>query len=387
MDEETKKIEEQTKQVAAALAPVIEKTIEAKLEESTEESKKTLEALQKDIAEVKKMSKKNADPQGLEKVWTFFKTYFECKRTGDFSAMKAVNEWTDSEWGYLVPREFWKELIRVAELTGLTRKLAAKFPMTSKEMDISTLATGATAYVVWEALAITESTLAFGQKILISRKFAVLIKNTPEVADDNWTNEPLATLIAKLAWEAIAELEDAQMMTGAGTGLNQSWIMVDAWVTVVTMAATKTSFEDVTYWDLVDLKHAVKMKYKSKSAWKVAWVMSEDIFAIVEKIVDTTGQPIIKERANLPDNFTLMGYPVEISEVMPAISDDAVSTKFMAFGAFKYFAFGDRQKISLEQGYSSWDFEKDIKSVKVKERVAGIILIGAAFATLKTAAA
>ena len=146
--------------------------------------------------------------------------------------------------------------------------------------------------------------------------------------------------------------------------------MVDAGVTVVTMAATNTSFEDITYGNIVDMKHAVKLKYKKKSKGKNAWVMSEDIFANIEKIVDTTGHPIIKERANDPDNYTLMGYPIEISEVMPGTADDAVSTKFLCFGAFRFFALGDRRSITSETGYSSGDFEKDIKSMKVTERVA-----------------
>ena len=88
-----------------------------------------------------------------------------------------------------------------------------------------------------------------------------------------------------------------------------------------------------------------------------------------------------------PDTYTLFGYPVELTEVMPDDTDDAVSTEFLSFGAFAFFAFGDRKQISTEVGYASGDFEKQIKSQLISERVAGVNLIPAAFAVLKTAAA
>lgn len=374
---------------AKAIAAKLGKTIEDKIDESTQEFKDTVKELQNDIAKVKTSLKaKDEDgADGRKKVGEFFRTYVKCIKSGDFAAMKTLNEWTDADGGYAVPVEFHKELIRVAELSGTARKLATIIPMGTDTKDITTLESGATAFVVGEQAAITASTPQFGRKVLNARKFAVLVKSTLELIDDNMLSEDITTLVANLAGEALAELEDDQMINGDGTGLNQTGILVDANVNVVTMSAGNTSFEDVTYQNLVDVKHGTKMKYKKKSRGKNAWLMSEDVFANIEKIVDTTGQPVIKERANDPDNFTLMGYPIEINEKMPGTPEDAVDTKFLVFGSFRYYAMGDRKSITTETGYASGDFEKDIKSQKVTERVAGVITIPEAFTVLKTAAA
>ena len=378
--------EAQTKALAKNIAPVIEATVKNEIEESQKGFKETLDALATDIAEVKTLSKKGQDESGMKKVGTFFKTYLKAIKSGDFAEMKTMNETTAVDGGYAVPVEFHKELIRVAGLSGLARKLCTIIPMGTDTKDITTLESGAIAYVVGEDSAITASTPQFGRKILNARKFAVLVKSTQELIDDNMTSEEVATLVAKLAGEALAELEDTQIFTGTGVGLNMTGILVDANVVVVTMGAGKTSFEDITYQNLVDMLHAVKMKYKIKGKGKNAWSMSEDVFANIMKIVDTTGQPVMKISANDPEKFTLLGYPVEFTEVLPDNTDDAVSTKFLVFGAFKYFALGDRKSITSERGYSSGDFEKDTSSFKVTERVAGVITIPEAFSVLKTAA-
>jgi HK97 family phage major capsid protein len=160
--------------------------------------------------------------------------------------------------------------------------------MSTDTKNVTTLSSGATAYIVGETSAVTASTPQFGQKVLNARKFAVLIKGTQELIDDNMSDEEVMTLVAKLAAESLAELEDAQVLTGAGTGSNMTGITVDANVNVVTMGTGDTSFADVTYAYLVAVKNAVKAKYKKASKGKIAWVMSQDIFNHIESIVDTT---------------------------------------------------------------------------------------------------
>ena len=373
------------KEVAKELAPMLETSIKETVEENTKEFSETMEELKKDIAEVKTMSKKVAggdEKEARQRVWKLFRSFLK----GDYAEVKTLSEGTDADGGYLVPEEFHKEVVRVAEISGFARKYCSIFGMSTDTKNVTTLSSGATAYIVGETSAVTASTPQFGQKVLNARKFAVLIKGTQELIDDNMSDEEVMTLVAKLAAESLAELEDAQVLTGAGTGSNMTGITVDANVNVVTMGTGDTSFADVTYAYLVAVKNAVKAKYKKASKGKIAWVMSQDIFNHIESIVDTTWRPIMRESVTTPDTFTLFGYPVELNEQMPDDTDDAVSTKFLAFGAFAFFALWDRKQITAEMGYASGDFEKQIKSQLVSERVAGVNLIPDAFAVLKTAA-
>ena len=374
------------KEIARELAPAIETAVKEHSEASQKEFKETLESLQKDIAEVKTLSKKvsNADgKEAREKLWKFFRAFAK----GNFEEVKTLSEWTDADGWYLVPTEFHAEVIRVAELTWFARKYCSIYGMGTDSKNITTLATGAVAYIVWESAAVTASSPTFGQKVLNARKFACLIKSTQELIDDNMTNEQVTTLVAKLAAEALAELEDAQVLTGAGTGLNMLWILADTNVNIVTMGTGDTSFADVNYGYLLSVKNAVKSKYKKAGKGTIAWAMSQDVFNHIESIVDTTGRPIMRESMTTPDTYTLFWYPVELTEVMPDDSDDAVSTKFLAFWVFAFFAMWDRKQISVDVGYASGDFEKQIKSQLIAERVAWVNLIPDAFAVLKTAAA
>lgn len=373
------------KEVAKELAPMLETSIKETVEAETKAANQVIDELKKDIAEMKELSKKAGGAMGKE---AFAKTgqFFKAMAKGDFAEMKVLSEGTDADGGYLVHPEFHKEVVRVAELTGFARKYSSVLPMGSDSKNVTTLSSGATAYVVGEGSTITGSTPQFGQKVLNARKFAALVASYQELIDDNSTDEEVATLVAKLCAEALSELEDAQVLTGAGTGLNMTGITVDANVNVVTMGTGDTSFADVTYAYLLSVKNAVKAKYKKASKGKVAFAMSQDVFNHIEGLTDTTGRPLFRESMTTPDTYTLFGYPVEITEVMPDDSDDAVSTKFLAFGAFAFFAMWDRKQITTEVGYASGGFEKDEKSFKVTERVAGVNLIPDAFAVLKTAA-
>lgn len=357
------------KEIVKELSPAVSEIVKEELSEGTKEFKQTLESLEKDVAEVKTLSKKVSqadEKEARENVGKFFRAFIK----GNFEEVKTLSAGTDADGGYLAPAEFHKEVVRVAELSGFARKYCSIFGMNTGEKDVTDLATGATAYIVGEKGAITASSPTFGQKILNARKFAVLIKNTQELIDDNMSNEEVMTLVAKLAAEALQELEDAQVLTGSGTGLNMTGVLVDAGVNVVSMGAGKTSFADIEYKDLVSLKNSVKMKYKKASKGKIAWPMSQDVFNHIESMTDSQGRPLMRESMTSPDTYTLLGYPVELTEVMPDDSDDAANTKFLAFGAFAFYAVGDRKRITVETGYASGDFEKDIKSQKVTERVA-----------------
>lgn len=371
------------KKVAQELAPMLETSIKESVEAETKEFGKTLEELKKDVAEAKLLTKKVSGTEGKEARERCGKL-FRALLAEDFAQVKVLSEGTAADGGYLVPTEFHREVIRVAELSGFARKYCSIFPMGTDSKDVTTLASGATAYIVWEKAAISESTPQFGTKVLNARKFAVLIKQTHELIDDNMTDEEVLVLVAKLSAESLAELEDAQVLTGSGAGLNMTGVLVDANVNVVTMGAGDTSFQDIDYAYLVSVKNAVPMKYKK--AGKAVWAFSQDIFNHIEQLVDTTGRPLFRESMTTPDTYTLLGYPVEITEVMPDDADDAISTKFLAFGVFDFFALWDRKTITTEMGYASWDFEKQIKSQIVSERIAGTILIPEAFAVLKTAA-
>lgn len=372
------------KALEESLPAAVETVVSEKMKEVTEGLKASNEDIKKQLEDISVQAKfaaaKDGEyaPETVSRIGKFWKAFAK----QDFATVKTLSEGTDSAGGYLVPTEFHKEVIRVANISGIARRLCRIIPMGTDSKDITTLTGTVTTYIVGENSSITASDPAFGRKVLTARKFAGLVHGTAELIDDNMSDQEVFTLVAELVGEALAELEDSQVLTGSGSGLNMTGVLSDTGVNLVTMASTKTSFADVTYDNLVDMVNAVNVKYKRGR--NARWFMSQAAKAYIEKIKDTTGRPIFHNTDN-PELVMLLGYPVELSDAMPSTS--AAGTKFIAFGDLKFFALGDRKAITAEEGYVSGNFEKDVKSLKIIERVAGTFLIPESFSVLKTAAA
>lgn len=289
---------------------------------------------------------------------------------------------SDTNGQYLVPDEFHKTVVMELDKVSIARKYCRIIPMSSNAKDVPTLTGSITAYVVGGGSAITASDPTFGNAQLMARKFAVLVHAWNELIDDNMSDMEIFDLIVELTSEAFAILEDTQVLTGAGTGNNFEGILTNASTNVVTMATGRDTFAELIYDDLIDMVSAVAMKYKRGK--KPIWVMSQYVFGIIWKLKDDQNRPLLSSSPVNPLQYTLLGFDVEVTDVMP--SSTAVSTKFLIFGDLRYYAFGDRKAMTAEEGYHDDQFGKDIKSLRIIERVAGKILIPTAFSVLKTAA-
>jgi HK97 family phage major capsid protein len=121
---------------------------------------------------------------------------------------------------------------------------------------------------------------------LIAYKATALISATNELIDDNMTDQEIWTLMAELIAEKIAEFEDTNVLASS---TKFTALLADSNVNVVTMANTKDSFADITYDNLIDLVRSVDMKYKKGQP---RFFMHQDVIKYIEKLKDTTGQPI-----------------------------------------------------------------------------------------------
>jgi HK97 family phage major capsid protein len=216
---------------------------------------------------------------------------------------------------------------------------------------------------------------------LVAYKATALISATNELIDDNMTDQEVWTLMAELIAEKIAEFEDTNVLASS---TKFTALLADTTVNVVTMANTKDSFADITYDNLIDLERSIPTKYKNGN---VTYFMHQDIIKYVEKLKDTTGQPIFYATRSLTDGQIknqLLGRPLELTEVMPDDTDDGDLTPFILLGDLKFRAFGDRKQLSMSAGYLSGNREKDIQSLKANVRIAGKVIFAEAFAVLKT---
>jgi len=127
-----------------------------------------------DISKAQKFGEETSKKDLHQKTSMFFKALVK----KDFGAMQKaafLNETTDAEGGYMVPTEFSREVIRVANNVGFIRKYARIIPMSTDTKDITKLISGVTVYWTAEGAAYTGSKPAFGQVKLICNKLTALV--------------------------------------------------------------------------------------------------------------------------------------------------------------------------------------------------------------------
>ena len=384
------------KEIVKSLQETVEKTlpeavnvvVTEKMKSLTDDMETKHKDIQKqleDISKAQKFGEETSKKDLHQKTSMFFKALVK----KDFGAMQKaafLNEATDSEGGYMVPNEFAREVIKVANNVGFIRKYARIIPMSTDKKDITKLISGVTVYWTAEGVAYTGSKPAFGTIQLICNKLTALVSGTNELIDDNQTDEEIFNLVRDLIGEAMAEFEDNQSLNGNGTSPNFPGILhTSSSVPTKAFGTGRTKMENVTYKDLVDIKNAVPKKYLKNNRNKIAWAMSQEMYSAIEALSDSQGRPLIKQSIRSDaEEETLFSYPIEIVGSFP--NTNSANQVVLAFGNFQYYLLGDRKEITFEMGYATGGFETDVQSLKANERIAGKIAFTDAFVVGKTAA-
>ena len=296
-----------------------------------------------------------------------------------FKTAGFMAEGTDADGGYLVPTDFYPGVMRIVEEYGLIRAGATVFPMKSDELPITTLTSGLVMTFKDEGASASAQKPQFGSADLVAKKMMGIVPVTNELLDDSGID--ISNLLLQLFAEAIAEKEDDVGFTGNTGGTDVfDGILYDSGVTTRSMGSGDTSFTNVDADDLADLTTDIT----SGAAKGAKFYLHRTVFNVARKLKDSNNNYIyVPPGGDQPG--TIWGYPYELSEVMPSISDSAVSTPFIAFGNLKHFYLGDRKKLTVAKSTHA-SFDEDKTLVRVTHRVALSVGIGSAFAVLQTAA-
>jgi len=362
------------------------------MENMLKEIKQTLEEFKSGLATQKEMEERIAkieerlaernlpvytDKEDREELARWFRAAI--KGGGEhFKTAGFMAEGTDADGGYLVPPDFYPGVMRIVEEYGLIRAGSTVFPMKSDELPITTLTSGLVMSFVDEGASESGQKPQFGSANLVAKKMMGVVPVTNELLDDSGID--ISNLLLQLFGEAIAEKEDTVGFTGdTGGGDAFDGILNDSGVTTRTMGSGDTDFTDVDADDLADLTPDIT----SGAAKGARFYLHRTVFNVVRKLKDSNGNYIyVPPGGDQPG--TLWGYPYELSEVMPSISDSAVSTPLLAFGNLKHFYLGDRKKLTVAKSTHA-SFSEDKTLVRVTHRVALSVGIGSAFAVLQTA--
>lgn len=202
-----------------------------------------------------------------EKIQKTFR-FFSALANNDTAELRALHQSYDPEYikvlspqiegsspagGYLVPPEFYADVLFALNEFGFGRKYCAQVEMRTNQLNVSTL-TGKPS-VAWtdENTTIPASKATFGRLTLTAKKLAAIYPISNELLAD--ANIDIYNTILRIFVNVFAEEEDIQVFRGSGAPF--TGILGTAGVNTVyqggTSSSGKTKFIDITFDDLIAL--------------------------------------------------------------------------------------------------------------------------------------
>lgn len=304
--------------------------------------------------------------------------------------LKTLNSDVDSQGGFVVPEEFSSMVDEIRLNVGLARKLARYVPMKAPRKNMPILANDVLVYWPGQGGVKTTSEFSFGNVVLEAEVLAGITVLTNELLEDS--DVDMLKFIAQRFAQAIAKEEDRQMLVG--TGVPFLGIMNIAGTNLVTMSSGNTTSAQVTIADLNLMRSSLEETILNNAKW----VMHRNVLAQIQSIKEN-GQSIVSfcnpvitsdyKGGLITPAAMLLGHEVYTSSLMPSTA--TAGQKFIIFGDFQYFYFGElKGKVMATSTDANVNgvslFQTNSLAVRIEERVAMAVGLPAAFSILVTAA-
>lgn len=256
--------------------------------------------------------------------------------------------------GFLVPHEFGNDMIDLKEEYGDFRKYTNVVPMAGDTKSEPRRQGGLVFRFVGESEAGTSDDLAWGQVLLSAKKGMCLARISSELNEDSLINTADRNFYEMAYAQAVKEDDcgfngDGTATYGGMVGVRQALkglsttIANIAGLVVASGTGYATNYNSIVLGDLNKVKGRLP-KYAIKRGPR--WFMSQTLWAEkIEAIALAGGGVTSTEIANgAPPR--LLGYPVEICQAMPSVSD--VSQVAILFGALDLASMlGDRRQMTF----------------------------------------
>ena len=296
-------------------------------------------------------------------------------RDHNIPVIRAMQESVNEKGGHLVAPEFGNDLIDLREEYGAFRRNARIVPMISDSRSDLRREGGLTAYFESEGDAGTLSDKAWSRVGLSAKKLMVLARYSSELAEDSLVNfgDDMAGEIAY----AFALKEDLCGFTGDGTlpfggitgvltklkGLSGTIANI-AGLVVATGTGYATSYNSIVLKDFNKVKGKLPAYALRRNP---KWFFSQSFWSeVVEGLVMAAGGiTSLQIAAGMPPS--LLGYPVEIAQVLPTVS--ATSQVCALFGCLDLSAsMGTRRDLTIAMSEHS-RFANDEIEIRGTERM------------------
>ena len=253
---------------------------------------------------------------------------------------------TDSpKAGFLLPKPFLAELFVIVEEYGLARQLFRPIPMTTKAIDLKNVASKVVAYWTGEGENITASDMGFGEGELSVGKLAGLTSWTTELEEDMAIS--LLPVVREMFAEKISRKEDEAGFLGDGSASYGGFtgVLNLPGAQSVTFASGDTTAEALSETHLRSAKTALSRGRRQNARW----VMHDTVYEEIKQLETSSGDRIFQEMIVGTGDDTLLGFPVETSEVYPDFDSVGADEPFISFGDHRTMLMGQRRGVSASQ--------------------------------------
>lgn len=304
---------------------------------------------------------------------------------------------SDQTGGYLVPKEVHAGIMRIAATVGLVARDSMQFGMGSDELEVprytgSVLQGG----YIGEDEEGDETSVDFGTSRLNAKTWILIFRIGNTMLAD--ANVDVADWLLAMAAEGLAyRLDREGFVGGTFSGSPFVGLLQSGDVTVHTMATGSTQFDDFGIAEASDAIGALPTAALNDAAFYFHRTVWAKIRSRATSGVFEFGQyqpmlATLRKENGIQPVGEILGYPVYTTDVLPANSTTAVSTKFGVFGNLKMALFvGDRGPMEVAKSDSATVggksvFKANQTAIRFTHRHAVALGLPAAAVALKTAA-
>ena len=380
---------EQLNQIADLIAKSLEDWVPEAVDAAVEARLKELNLSENaDIKEIKSQLKElvekakfwSSKDEDLSETKELFVNALKGLKNWDLSWIKAMNTGTAQDWGYLVHPEFEKWVFRIMWEYGIWKDCNVQ-RMKSDTKYFTKRVDWVQVFYTDQAQAYQDTAMTYDRVQMIAKKVGAILSSTYELIEDEADSDEIWAAAQLEFAEAFAKFLDTEVLLGTGDSANNSEIKGITNLDNVNVITLTGGINTLNHDALIDATRKIDLKYKRNH--KPKWYMSQDAIAVIEKLKDLDWRPLYRTLDNGEKGY-LLGYPVELTDVMPSWSIGS-DTPFIVFGSLKFFNIWIKRWFTFEMWYKSWDWEKDIKSLKASARVCWLSLVDEAFSVIKTA--
>lgn len=269
--------------------------------------------------------------------------------------------------GFLVPTEFYAQLMAIEGEAGIVRPRATKIRMARRAVDVPVLdQTTTTAgighwfggmqfYWIEEATSKTETNAKFRKITLVANKLIGYTEASDELLADSaislgdFFNSSLG-FAGGIAW-----MEDYAFLRGTGAGQPQGVVNAGATITVARQAIGTP----IQYLDIVNMMESFLPSARG------VWVLNQSCMSnLFQMTVGTMNVWQPNMQAGVPGS--LFGMPVIFTEKLPTVGNAGD----VLLADFRYYLIGDRQATTIESTqFYQWQY--DLTSWRAVHRVDG----------------